>query len=788
MAGFSVYIGADTAQLTAGLNQATAEVQKFSSQLTAVPAQALNTLNTVVQSTVAQFDELAASAAALDRINASIDAAGDAAIQAGSKFDTLGGRLPLQDFNAFKSSIDRLKSDISSGLLPQISRVPSALAPIAPAATNVAKGANQATQALTNIGRVAQDLPFGFIGIANNLNPLLESFQRLRAETGSGKAAMQALGSSLMGAGGIGIALSAVTAILSFSSIGLQAWGVKAKKAKEEADEFAKSIRSIGLIEGEARASVEGQISQVNALAAAISDSNKPYTERKRALEELKDINKSYFNDLKLEDAATGALTKTIQEYTNALINSAIQKQFVDEIATVAKKVAEQDDIISKSRLKLAQAQRELANVENLIPTGTRDPEAAKNKLRLEAIGKVTQAQKELGAENEKVTALLVQEALVRDRLNRAVGEGLKYKDLDTQASKKEEDLLKKRLEALEKIKAITKDATTLVGLQEAIFELQVKIAVRDQGKNKLSKQELDQQLKGYQDQLNEAFKNQAIELESIPKVKFSSTARLEINDIISKAFTSKDKIILSIGEKGVEVNVKKESVDVTDLQGRVAKATGLDKKIPIPTQFEIDVKFLGLRGAQLKKAKEEIELKLSETIAQIQISGKIDIATQIGDALGESLASGNFGEGLKKAAKGILGVLGDLMQQIGKQVVTAALAIKALKVTLEKFAIANPGLAVIAGIGLIAAGAALKNIKFDGPKFATGGIVTGPVIGQIGEMHRPEVIMPLDRLPQMLRSIGGGTSGDTQPVLIFTNEGLYLQMKRGERRANRKF
>ena len=43
----------------------------------------------------------------------------------------------------------------------------------------------QATLALTNLGRVAQDAPFGFLGIANNLNPLLESFQRLKATTGS---------------------------------------------------------------------------------------------------------------------------------------------------------------------------------------------------------------------------------------------------------------------------------------------------------------------------------------------------------------------------------------------------------------------------------------------------------------------------------------------------------------------------------------------------------------------------------------------------------------------------
>ena len=46
----------------------------------------------------------------------------------------------------------------------------------------IVKGSDQAAFALTNLGRVAQDAPFGFVGIQNNLNPLLESFQRLKAK------------------------------------------------------------------------------------------------------------------------------------------------------------------------------------------------------------------------------------------------------------------------------------------------------------------------------------------------------------------------------------------------------------------------------------------------------------------------------------------------------------------------------------------------------------------------------------------------------------------------------
>ena len=81
--------------------------------------------------------------------------------------------------------------------------------------TSVAQGAKSAGFALQNLGRVAQDAPFGFIGIQNNLNPLLESFQQLKAQSGSTSGALKALGSSLIGPAGLGIALSSVEKLTS---------------------------------------------------------------------------------------------------------------------------------------------------------------------------------------------------------------------------------------------------------------------------------------------------------------------------------------------------------------------------------------------------------------------------------------------------------------------------------------------------------------------------------------------------------------------------------------------
>jgi hypothetical protein len=619
------------------------------------------------------------------------------------------------------------------------------LGPVLPA--GAVAGINQATQATGNFGRVLQDLPFGFIGIANNLNPLLESFQRLRAETGSSRAAITALGSSLLGAGGLGLALSAVTAILSFSSIGLQAWGVKNKEAKEQADKLKDVLKDVNLIAAEAAAETEGQIAKVNALAAVISDTNVAYTQRKRALEELKEVNKNYFNDLTLEDAATSKLRDTINEYTAALVNSAIQKEFVNDIAKVAKAAVDADDDIAKARQRLSNARSETKKVlgndeviqalregkasEDLIPiiqkqTNARHLGTLVTEESARLINAEKDAEEELSKVNAKTTDLLVQKALLTDKLNRAVLEGTKFKDLDSTKSKKEEDELKKRLEALERIKKITDDPNALVGLQESIFDLQVRIAVRDQGKNHITDAELQTQVKGFKTELQKAFDNQANALELSPTVKFSPVLTVDV------------------------------PAAVTD---RISKAVGKEK-ITV-TLHEVRVKFLGEKQTKILEGTEAINAQLSKEINDSFANLQIDLSTTLGEQLGASFADalqgGDLGESLKKAAQALLGVLGTTMQQIGRSVIAAAIKIKLLKETLTKWAVANPALAIVAGIGLVAAGAALKNLTFDGPKFAQGGIVTGPTIGLVGEAGK-EAIIPLSKLPDMIGGKGGGT------------------------------
>ncbi len=108
---------------------------------------------------------------------------------------------------------------------------------------------NQATNSLMNLSRVAQDAPYGFIGIANNINPLLESFQRLKETTGSTGTALKSLVSGMMGPAGLGLAVGVVSSLLVvFSQRSSKAkdstneLSEAAKQAKRDQEEFQSAI------------------------------------------------------------------------------------------------------------------------------------------------------------------------------------------------------------------------------------------------------------------------------------------------------------------------------------------------------------------------------------------------------------------------------------------------------------------------------------------------------------------------------------------------------------------
>ena len=85
------------------------------------------------------------------------------------------------------------------------------------AAKSIQNFSKQSGRALSSLSLVLQDLPFGFIGIQNNLPNLLTAFGNLDTKTNGLKATLKDLGKSLIGPAGAYLAFSAVTAAVTFA-------------------------------------------------------------------------------------------------------------------------------------------------------------------------------------------------------------------------------------------------------------------------------------------------------------------------------------------------------------------------------------------------------------------------------------------------------------------------------------------------------------------------------------------------------------------------------------------
>jgi hypothetical protein len=157
----------------------------------------------------------------------------------------------------------------------------------------VAKGANQANTALVNLGRVVQDAPFGLIGIANNIDPLITSFQNLKTQTGSTGTALKSLVAGLAGPAGIAIAVSVVTSALI-------AFGPKLDKFLSGISDFQSGLENAtkDSLESFKKAEI-----QFNKLSNIINDSGVSYERQKDALNKVNSELSNY--GLKIADVAT---------------------------------------------------------------------------------------------------------------------------------------------------------------------------------------------------------------------------------------------------------------------------------------------------------------------------------------------------------------------------------------------------------------------------------------------------------------------------------------------------
>lgn len=687
------------------------------------------------------------------------------ALQLGSAFDKIPASL--KPFNtsgivALRSAVKGLKTDLTDLKFASVNREfasvnRSAAATGAAFKTGIAPGARQANAALLDVGRVLQDLPYGFIGIQNNITQLPGSFRALSlAAKESGQSMGKVLLSSLTGAGGIGIAISAVTAALTFASYGFGAWtrilGDTGKKTKEAADrtkEFVDSLQSVADIRIESSGNVEGEIAKVNALVAAIRDETKSQQDRGRAIQALQQINKEQFSNIDTTIAGLARLTAATENYTKSLIAQAVVEGFKDEIKKIAPELAKQERILTT----LAAAFSKVAGAQdNLTKAALPDVKNFAGTFQaVSALQDFGDQQQKLVDQINVVGKLRITYADITEAIKGAVDAAIKLPSLA--GDKKNVDGLKKEDAQLKSLK------DSLEGFRK---ELEIVKELRKEGL--LPKFREDDALKLQENILSALAKidTREVELKLKPKLEIDKT----LNELQLKKITEEFGVNVSSevqipiiaspklnNEKGFFAQLKK----VFDKNQILNALAGFDLKLPLtisPFVSNISKAFENLLPPGFsqpminrlteagKTGGEAYSEALSVSLRDISSSGIGDSIAALGEGLGAALTSGE--NPILSAAKSFLSVIGSVLQQMGKEIIVASKLVIALKAALAK-AFANPAASLVAGIALVIAGSALKNIKFNIPKLATGGITTGPTLAMIGESGR-EAVIPLNR------------------------------------------
>lgn len=600
----------------------------------------------------------------------------------------------------------------------------------------IARGSSQAALALQNIGRVAQDVPFGFMGIQNNLNPLLESFQRLKAETGSSKLAFKALAGSLMGVGGIGLALSVVSSAIVIFQHGIMGFNKKNKEAKDSVKGLADQFTMLRDAMGEANKEAAKQQGDLRALYKTATDANVPMKERINAVKALQKEFPDYFGNISKEKILNGELGNVYNQLTKDIIANAKAKAVKNKI-----------DEVEAKRLDVAIQKQKIINAT------TNESNRAKTKMVSKNGGTWTSTAEQQRAEIEK----------------------------RREAALKEQDIQDKRLEAQASF------LTKFAGGERAIAKVVSSGVLGSGGSKKEKIDEVTKAVKALGDALQEADKMYAKGLTTTGQ--FDETKINAFNGALEKlarmdgpaAAAAFDKINESYTAFKNSFQVSAGGKPLGEIVGNLPQIPNILNQMAKPA-----IKAEG-------KKMEGNELDLKQKAAEQELyNEKVRMASQLAQnaasAFSSLFSSLQNGENFGKA-------IGDMFKKIATDIAIAAAKALAFKAILGLLTGgtsvaggAAAGMATKTGGGFF--GMFQKMLGFDG-----GGVAKGPKSGYPVMLHGTEAVFPMNKLNNLMNNVsmagittgmqaGGATANLNLRSSVSANE-LLLWLERSQTSQN---
>jgi hypothetical protein len=174
-------------------------------------------------------------------------------------------------------------------------------------------GTKKARIALNSLSLVAQDAPFGFIGIQNNLPAVIQAFSQLTSQSGGLKGALSEIGKSLVGPAGLFLAFSVVTSAITFlvKEYGSLNNAIKAfisgnSAAVKSQNEFNKAYQ-------DSAKSIGGEEAQIKVLTQTLLSENSTQKQRLEAYRLLKQINPDVVAGINEQNLATDKSRRLIE-------------------------------------------------------------------------------------------------------------------------------------------------------------------------------------------------------------------------------------------------------------------------------------------------------------------------------------------------------------------------------------------------------------------------------------------------------------------------------------------
>ena len=550
-------------------------------------------------------------------------------------------------------------------------------------------------------------------------------------------------------------------------------------------------IKNYQKIVEEAVSSTGKEAAQVDILVARLKEGNTSRGETVDIIKKLQSIAPEYFSKLDAEKASISDVTEAYNKYNQALVSSIEAQIHIAEITDLVKKrldFSRQAPDAAKFVNDLLAQGKTLDDISKSVT----DDFIAQNKAAAQAYlsnkANVGELEKQAAAASKipfgvstVIDYLRKEQELLKTIGNTPLADigvdGSKSKKtLDDllEKIKRAEDALSKRDKApLFKQFAASIADDRINGV--ALLQKQIAEAIQEGAdigtKDSADAAKLLASL--YQQQINR-IKFPGLAAHVNFRLANPADAQKEADNLgsdIEKTFGKQIQLKVPVG---IKLRIENSDFDKSDKGALLKKATedALNNLPTIPWRPDIQA------TVDKKAISDSVREQLRATATDIKQGIAAAGFENIGVAIGDAISGAGFGNGIANFER----VLGAGLEEMGKTLIVTSSIIKSIKASIGTL-FEDPLAAIGVGIAAIAFAEVLKNSanNVGAHAFATGGIVTGPTLGLVGEAG-PEVIFPLSQLNRFVQSNTGRGAQDINVRGSISGNNIRLALARSNK------